>query len=313
MTPLKIVVLGGTGFVGRALVRRLAAQGHELKVLSRNLATHPDRLLPPDVQLRQLDVYDAECLREAFLGADVVINLVGILNEAGDSGRGFEHAHVDLTRAVVAACHAADVRRLLQMSSLNAGRGNSHYLKSRGDAEAVVKQSGLLWTVFEPSVIFGVGDGLFDRFATLLKRLPIIPLACAQARFAPVYIGDVVHAFTNALGDDKSIGEVYELYGPEVFSLKQIVQMSARQLGLSRLVLPLPSFLGRVHAFVCDFIPGKPFSSDNFRSLQTDSVGGIDGLHRLGIDATPVAQVLPEILGHGDDKQARLGRYRAMR
>ncbi|MEO7251132.1 MAG: complex I NDUFA9 subunit family protein [Arenimonas sp.] len=313
MTELKIVVLGGTGFVGRALVRRLSAHGHQMKVLSRNLATHPDRLLPPDVQVRQLDVYDPEALREEFLGADAVINLVGILNEAGDSGRGFEHAHVDLTRGVVAACHAAGVRRLLQMSSLNAGRGSSHYLKSRGAAEAVVKQSGLHWTVFEPSVIFGVGDGLFERFAIFLKRVPIIPLACAQTRFAPVYIGDVVQAFCNALEDDKTIGEVYELYGPDVYSLRQIVQMSARQLGRKRLVLPLPNVLGRLHAFVCDFVPGKPFSSDNFRSLQTDSVGGIDGLHRLGIVATPVAQVLPDILGHGDDKQARLSRYRAMR
>ena len=315
MTELKIIVLGGTGFVGRLLVKRLAGEGHQVTVLSRNLGSHFDRLLPPNVILRQLDVYDPEALREAFtaVAADAVINLVGILNESSDNGRGFERAHVALTRLVIAACQHSGVRRLLQMSSLNAGRGGSYYLKSRGDAEAAVKLSGLHWTIFEPSVIFGVGDGLFTRFAAILRHLPVLPLACAGSRFAPVYAGDVIEAFSRALGDRKTIGEVYELYGPEVFSLKQIVEMSARQLGLRRVIIPLPDFLGRIQAFACDFIPGKPFSSDNFRSLQTDSVGGIDGLHQLGIVPTRVAQVLPDILGHSEDKQARLARYRAMR
>ena len=313
MTELKIIVLGGTGFVGRLLVKRLAAEGHQLTLLSRNLASHFDRLLPPEVVLCEMDVYDPEVLRRAIVGADAVINLVGILNEHGDNGRGFKRVHVDLTKLVIAACQLSGVRRLLQMSSLNAGRGDSYYLKSRGEAEAAVKASGLQWTIFEPSVIFGMGDGLFTRFGALLMHLPVLPLACADAKFAPVYVGDVVAAFSRSLRDSKTIDEVYELYGPEVLSLKQIVQMSARQLGLKRLVVPLPDLLGRVQALVFDFVPGKPFSSDNFRSLQTDSVGGIDGLHRLGIAPTRVSQVLPDILGHSDDKQTRLGRYRAMR
>jgi NADH dehydrogenase len=240
-----------------------------------------------------------------------VVNLVGILNESGDDGKGFRHAHVELTKRVVAACKAAGVARLLQMSSLNAGRGSSHYLKSRGEAEAVVKTSGLHWTIFEPSVIFGMGDGLFTRFAALVKLLPVLPLACADAKFAPVYVGDVVEAFSRSLRDRQTIGEVYELYGPDVFSLSQIVQMTARQLGLRRLVIPLPDVLGRLQGLACDFVPGKPFSSDNFRSLQTDSVGGIDGLHRLAIVPTRVKQILPDMLGNSDDKQTRLARYRA--
>jgi len=313
MTELNIIVLGGSGFVGRLLIKRLAAEGHRLTVLSRNLAPHADRLLPPGVVLREMDVYDPDALRQAFAGADAVVNLVGILNEPGDNGRGFKRAHVDLTKLVIAACQLSGVRRLLQMSSLNAGRGSSYYLISRGEAEAAVKASGLRWTIFEPSVIFGVGDGLFTRFGALLKQLPVLPLARADAKFAPVFVGDVVEAFSRSLRDGRTVGEVYELYGPEVFSLRQIVQMCARQLGLRRLVIPLPDLLGRVQAWVCDFIPGKPFSSDNFRSLLTDSVGGIDGLHRLGIAPTRVSQVLPDILGHGDDKQSRLARYRAMR
>jgi NADH dehydrogenase len=312
MSPMRLVVLGGTGFVGRHLLARLLRDGHEVTLLSRNLAARAERLLPPGVVLRQVDVYDPDVLRHAFAGSDAVINLVGILNESGDNGRGFRRAHVELVKLVVAACELAGVKRLLQMSSLNAGRGDSYYLKSRGEAEAVVKASGLEWTLFEPSVIFGPGDGLFARFGALLQKLPVLPLACPDAKFAPVYVGDVVEAIARSLHDRAAIGEVYELYGPEVFSLREIVAMSARQLGLRRLVIPLPSLLGRLQGFACDFVPGKPFSSDNWRSLQLDSVGGIDGLHRHGIRATRVSEVLPEILGHGDDRQARYSRLRAM-
>jgi uncharacterized protein YbjT (DUF2867 family) len=312
MSPLRLVVLGGTGFVGRYLLERLLRDGHRIVLLSRNLASHAERLVPPGVDLRQADVYDPDALRAHFAGADAVINLVGILNESGDHGRGFRRAHVELAKLVIAACQLAGVRRLLQMSSLNAGRGDSHYLKTRGEAEAAVRNSGLDWTIFEPSVIFGPGDGFFARFGQLLQKTPLLPLACANAKFAPVYVGDVAEAFARSLHDPGAIGEVYELYGPEVFTLGEIVRMSARQLGLRRLVLPLPEPLGRMQGFACDFVPGKPFSSDNWRSLQTDSVGGIDGLHRLGIHATRVGSVLPDILGHADDKQARLSRLRAM-
>lgn len=313
MTPLKLVILGGTGFVGRHLVSRLARDGHRITLLSRNISLHPERLLPPGVELREMDVYDPTALQQAFTGADAVINLVGILNERGDNGRGFRRAHVELTKLVIAAMKLAGVRRLLQMSSLNAGRGHSHYLKSRGEAEAAVKASGLDWTIFEPSVIFGPGDGFFCRFAALIRHAPVLPLARAGARFAPVYVGDVVEAFVRALGNRRTFGEVYELYGPEVFTLKEIVRKTARQCGYRRLVLPLPDALGRLQAFICDFVPGKPFSSDNFRSLLTDSVGGVDGLHRLGIEPTRVDAKLPEILGHVHDRQSRYTRYRAAR
>jgi len=154
---------------------------------------------------------------------------------------------------------------------------------------------------------------LFTRFGQLLKLAPVMPLARANAKFAPVYIGDVVQAFRQALVDRKTIGEVYELYGAEIFTLKEIVQMSARQLGLKTVIVPLPDILGRLQAMIFDFVPGKPFSSDNFRSLLTDSVGGVDGLYRLNIRPTRVQEILPDILGHGDDRQARYDRNRADR
>ena len=311
--PLQIAILGATGFVGRALARRLQQDGHDITILSRNLNAHLLRLLPPEVKQINADVYDLEKLQHAIQGADAVINLVGILNEKGDNGRGFHRAHVQLTQTIIQACKNAGVNRLLQMSSLNAGRGESYYLKSRGEAEQAVKQSGLAWTIFEPSVIFGIGDGLFTRFGQLLKLAPVMPLARADAKFAPVYIGDVVQAFRQALGDKKTIGEVYELYGGEIFTLKQIVRMSAQQLGLKTLIIPLPDILGRLQGMVFDFVPGKPFSSDNFRSLLTDSVGGVDGLYRLNIRPTRVQEILPDILGHADDRQARYDRNRADR
>jgi uncharacterized protein YbjT (DUF2867 family) len=310
---MKIAVLGGTGFVGHALVERLAADAHAVMVISRNRARHLDRQLPPGVATRECDEYDSGALGRALQDSEVAINLVGILNEPGitNSGRGFTRAHVELTRSLIAACDKAGVPRLLQMSALNAGRGSSHYLRTRGESEALVKASGLDWTIFQPSVIFGPGDGFFCRFAALLKIAPVLPLARASAKFAPVYLGDVTEAFMRALVDAATSRQTYELYGPEVLTLAQLVRMTATQLGLHRLVLPLPDALGRLQATAMDFVPGKPFSTDNYRSLLTDSVGGIDGLHRLGIEPTRIAAILPDILGHGEDRQARLDRYRA--
>ena len=307
---MNITVLGGTGFIGRVLLARLAQEGHALTVLSRNPHAHLVRLLPPGTRVVTGDVYDPSLLKSAFAGQDAVINLVGILNESGDNGRGFQRAHVALTKLVIAACQLAGVRRLLQMSSLNAGRGDSFYLKSRGEAEAAVKASGLDWTIFEPSVVFGPGDGFFCRFGALLKLSPFLPLAKAGTKFAPVYVGDVVEAMRRALHERGTVGQVYELYGAETFTLGELVRMTARQLGFKRLVVPLPDALGRLQGLVFDFVPGKPFSSDNYRSLKLDSVGAVDGLHRLGITPTRIGPMLPAILGSDAVKQPRYDRYR---
>jgi uncharacterized protein YbjT (DUF2867 family) len=307
---MKIVVLGGTGFVGSHLIPRLAALGHHIDVLSRNPSAKPKLGVLPTVRLRAVDVYDRKELTKALRDADAAINLVGILNERGFGGAGFRRAHVELTATLIAACKDARVRRLLQMSALNAGRGESHYLKTRGEAETQVKSSGLDWTIYQPSVIFGPGDGLFCRFAGLLNLAPVLPLARATAKFAPVYVGDVVAAFVRTLNDRIAFSQTYELYGPEVLTLAEIVRMTARQLGLHRLVIPLPDPLGRLQALAMDFVPGKPFSTDNFLSLKLDSVGGVDGLYRLKLDKTPIEAALPEIL-HPQGKQARLDGYRA--
>ncbi|MGB3047432.1 complex I NDUFA9 subunit family protein [Dokdonella sp.] len=309
MKPLRIVVLGGTGFVGRHMVPRLHADGHRISVLSRNRDLNRELGVLPRVTVDNCDVHDRAALTRKLEGADAVINLVGILNEQGADGRGFHEAHVALTETLIAACKSARVPRILQMSALRAGEGASHYLRTRADAESRVRDSRLAWTIFRPSVIFGRGDGLFQRFAALLRMTPVLPIARAEARFAPVHVGDVVESFARALAHPHSIGHTYELVGPRVISLREIVKWTARLIGKRRWVIGLPDSLGYLQALIGEWLPGKPISRDNFRSLKLDSISEKDGLGELGIVAMPMEMIVPAMLG-ADARQQRLDRFR---
>jgi uncharacterized protein YbjT (DUF2867 family) len=309
MKPQRIVVLGGTGFVGSHLVPRLHADGHAITVLSRNRERHRELGVLPRVKVVNADVHDRAALARHLAGADAAINLVGILNERGSDGRGFRKAHVELTQTLIAACAEAGVPRLLQMSALRAGEGESFYLQTRGEAEACVQASPLAWTMFRPSVIFGPGDGLFFRFASLLRIAPVLPLARPHAAFAPVYVGDVAQAFARALIHPHTAGHIYELAGPRTIELAQIVRWTAQMIGKRRLVIPLPDALGFLQACVGEWLPGKPISRDNFRSLKLDSVAREDGLATLGIIATPMEQVMPALLADAG-RQQRFNRLR---
>lgn len=309
MKPLKIIVLGGTGFVGRHLVTRLQRDGHMISVLSRNRDQHRELGVLPRVSVVNADVHDRDALGRHLAGADAAINLIGILNESGSDGSGFRKAHVELTGKLLAACAAVGVPRLLQMSALRAGEGDSHYLATRGEADAKVKASSLAWTIFRPSVIFGPDDGLFYRFAKLLRITPLLPLARANAKFAPVYVGDVAEAFARALIHPHTIRRVYELAGPRVITLAELVRWTARMTDKRRLVVPLPDALGFMQAHVGEWLPGKPISRDNFRSLKIDSVSSEDGLAALGIIATPMDVVMPPLFA-GAGLQRRLDRFR---
>jgi uncharacterized protein YbjT (DUF2867 family) len=310
---MKILITGGSGFVGGHLVRRLAGAGHAVTVATRYAPAARDLTVVPGVTIRQLDPYNLEALSAALDGHDLAINLVGILNERGFGGKGFRRAHVELVEKLIIACEAAGVGRLIHMSALNAGRGDSHYLKTRGEAERLVEQAqagGQLRTcLFRPSTIFGPDDSFLNRFAGLLKISPMLPLACPSARFAPVYVGDVVEAFARVIEQDRLDGQAYELCGAEIWSLKDLVVWLAGQLGLRRLIVGLPGPLGRLQGLAFDLVPGKPFSSDNFKSLQVDSVCHQDGFGELEITPWGLSQLAPTWLGD-DTRQSRYQSYR---
>ena len=308
---MKVLILGGSGFVGSHLVRRLSREGHSITVVTRypNAARHLD--IVPRVKIRVFDPYDPERLGSALSGHDALINLVGILNESGRDGAGFRKAHVELVEIAIEACDKAGISRIIQMSALNAGKGESHYLRTRGEGEQRVRASSLRWTIFRPSTIFGPDDSFLNRFASLLAISPVLPLARPEAKFAPVYVGDVVEAFVRVLNERKHVGEIYELCGAETWALREIVDWIAELRGMRRWVIGLPDALGRLQGRVFDFVPGKPFSSDNFKSLLLDSVCSDDGLDRLGISPWPMSEKAAEWLG--EDRQGRFRRFREIR
>jgi NADH dehydrogenase len=301
MAPRSICVLGGSGFVGTHLCAALARDGWRITVPTRNPARCGHLAPIPSLKLVAADVHDPEMLRALCAGQRAAVNLVGILNERGRSGAGFSRVHVELVRKLVDACRRERVDRLLHVSALNADAdGPSHYLRSKGRGERVIRaESGpdLAWTIFQPSVIFGPRDDFVNRFARLLRAIPLgLPLARPGARFAPVWVGDVVAAMQRALADDATAGDCYELCGPERLALVDIVRRVRDRLGVARAVIGIPDVAARLQAAICDFVPGKPFSTDNYRSLLVDSVCKVNGLARLGIQPQPLDAILPKYL-----------------
>lgn len=314
MKEQTICLLGGTGFVGRHLANRLSDKGYQVRIPTRRRERHRALLVNPRITLVAADVFDADALRAQLTGCDAVINLVGILNESG--AHSFARVHVELARQVVQACRETGVRRVLHMSALNASASEtrSQYLRTKGEAEDLVHAAasqGLQVTSFRPSVIFGPDDSLFNRFAQLLRLTPLVfPLACPDARVTPVYVGDVVDAFARALGDPATIGKRFDLCGPEVYTLRELVVYTADTLNLHRRVLGLGTRLSRLQARLLEFVPGKPFSRDNFFSLQKDGVCTHNGLDSLEITPTSIHAVVPLSLGSRSTR-GRYSRYRS--
>jgi uncharacterized protein YbjT (DUF2867 family) len=301
MARLRICLLGGTGFVGKRLAARLSEAGHDVTILTRHAARHRDILVLPTVRLAQGDAHDTGFLRQQFEGRDSVINLVGILNEKGRSGKGFTRAHTELPEKIVQACREAGVPRLLHMSALHAARlAPSHYLRTKALGEEAVLRAespDFHATSFRPSVIFGPGDGFLNRFASLLRLAPgAFPLACPEARFQPVHVDDVVQAFVKSLDKHKTFGNRYDLCGPKVYTLREIVKYVAQLLGKRVCVIGLPNSLSYLQAAMLEFVPGKPFSLDNYRSLQIDSVCEKGFPELFGITPKSLEEIAPGYL-----------------
>ncbi len=299
-----ILVIGGTGFIGGHVVAALAKDGRRVTVPTRRRESGKRLILLPTVDVLEADVSDDATLARLVAGKDAVINLVGILH--GDA-KAFEAAHVDLPKRIVAACRKAGVPRLLHMSALGASSaGPSMYLRSKAGGEAVVEEAGtvgdsghppLAVTIFRPSVVFGRDDHFLNLFATMQRWLPVIPLAKADAQFQPVSVHDVAAAFAVTLDDDESFSRTYELTGPRIYTLADLVRIAgtyrAGAHGRPRPVLPLPDVLGRLQAAFLEFAPGPTLMSrDNFDSMRTDNVasGGYAGLTDLDIVPTTLEQ-----------------------
>lgn len=294
----KVALVGGSGFVGSHLTHHLHNAGYRCRVLTRHPFRH--RELQLSAELRKVNPHDPEALADAFEDCDAVINLVGVLH-GGTRGREFRQAHVRLTETIVEACHQTGIGRLLHMSALHADQamGSSDYLRSKGEGENRAHTLGkpdIAVTSFRPSVIFGPGDSFLNRFADLLKIPGPLPLACANTRFAPVHVRDVVEAFTRALPDRNTFGKRYDLCGDETFTLEEIVRLVAFHTRHYKEIIRLPNWAARLQAEVLQYAPGKPFTPDNYLSLQTDSVCSHNGLGDLGITPTAMRPLLADLL-----------------
>jgi NADH dehydrogenase len=301
---MNVCVLGGSGFVGTELVIRLVRAGHWVRVPTRNLS-HAERLRVLDtVELRVANVHEPRVLSQLLRGCDAVVNLVGILNPHRQAS--FELVHTELAAKVMAAARTAAVRRVLQMSALGAAaEAPSRYLRSRAAAEARLRapphgeppRAEPEVTIFRPSVIFGPRDSLTNRFARLLRLTAgVLPLARARTRFAPICVYDVAAALLCALEARSSAGQIYELCGPQILTLEEIVRLTARVARLPCRIFPLPDVIARLQGLVMGLLPGKPFTLDNFRSLTRDAVCREDGCRRLGLVPQPMLALLPTYL-----------------
>ena len=271
-TNSTLCVLGGSGFVGRHVCAALAARGLRVLVPTRDRERAKHLTMLPTVEPVTADVHDPATLKRLLQGCDAVINLVGVLH----SGRGnasFAAGHAELARNLVTACRESGVRRLLHMSSLNAvPTAPSEYLRSKGEAEAVVRESGLDYTVFRPSIIFGREDNFLNLFAQMLKNFPLLIVPAAAARFQPVFVGDVARVFADALPRQDSIGQSYDLCGPKVYTMLQLAQFVAHTTGRERLIFGADELLTNIMAVALECLPGKLMSLDNVRSMSVDSV-----------------------------------------
>ncbi len=313
MIQKKICILGGTGFVGHHLASELCRAGFDILVPSRNRERHRSLFVLPRVDVVDADIHDQATLERLFDGCDVVINLAAILNEAGHDT--FRKVHVELPRKIVAACKSAGVARLLHMSALNAdaGKGSSAYLRSKGEGEQIVLGAGgddLAVTVFRPSVIFGIDDHFFTTFANMLTLLPVLPVFCADARLAPVYVGDVVEIMQKSLNDDATFGQAYDLCGPETFTLLELAEYTARLVNPKRKVMAIGPGLSALAGRILGMLPGKLFTYDNYLSLQTPAIcQGRPLPSYFGVEPTRVDAVVPKYIGRQDIR----GRYDVMR
>jgi NADH dehydrogenase len=300
-----VLVVGGSGFIGHHLCAELARRSLKVTVPTRRRERAKDLILLPTVDVVEADVNAPGVLERLTRGKQAVVNLVGVLhgrrgraNERGpnDYGPDFARAHVELPQAIVSACRATGVRRLVHVSALGASaQAPSQYLRSKGIGEQVVfAAEDLDVTVFRPSVVFGPEDRFLNTFAALARRLPVLAIPCPQARFQPVYVSDLAHAIATSLDDMVSHGWRYELGGPREYTLRELVELVCRITGRGRWIVGLPDGLARMQAWMLEHLPGKLMSRDNLDSMKVPNVTSAP--FPFGIQPQPIEAVLPSYL-----------------
>jgi len=303
MKSLRVLVLGGSGFVGRHVCEQLVRAGHSVTVPTRRAQHAAGVQTLPKLTVLETRALDDATLIRLMTGHDAVVNLIAVLH--GDETR-FERVHVQLPERIAAAMQSVGVRRLVHVSALGADlQGPSMYQRSKARGEAVLQAAGLDLTLLRPSVIFGAEDKFLNLFADLQMLAPFMPLAGSSTRFQPVWVCDVAAAIVRCLQDRQTIGQTIEACGPETFTLSELVQRSGQWAGVNagqgRPVIPLPRWVGWLQALGMELLPGEPLMSrDNLASMQVDNVasGQAPGLLSLGIAPAAASAVAPTYLGH---------------
>ncbi len=270
-----IILLGGSGFVGKHLAIELAQRGYRVTLPSRRPHRLNELKVLANISIIKANIMDQAELTSICKGHDVIFNLVGILNETGKNS--FRKIHIDFVKSIVHASQTNNIKRILHISALGANQasGGSLYLRTKGEGENLLHtfgQNKLQVTSFQPSVIFGPDDSFINRFSSILKLCQgIFPLACANSRFSPVYIGDAVSAMADKIENAGSFSKRFPLCGPETLTLKQIVELINKAQQSKCKIIALPDSLAKIQAIVLQSLPGKLFTMDNYRSLQTPS------------------------------------------
>ena len=299
---MRILAIGGAGFIGRQVVGRLVAQGHVVHVPTRQFQHGRALLVHPTVTVIQADIHDDATLERLVAGCDIVMNFVGILHsrEGQPYGPDFDRAHVQLPRRIAQACRTHQVKRFIHISALGADlQGPSGYLRSKAAGEQAIRNTFASagqgdFTIFRPSVVFGPEDKFMNMFAQLARFLFVLPIAGAHAKMQPVFVGDVATGVMNALTLPAAANKTYDLAGPRVYTLGELVKLAALWSGHPRVVVDLPMGLGRLQAMVFERLPGEPLlSRDNLASLSVDNVSAAHIDSDLNLVMTPLESVAP--------------------
>ncbi|RLL51549.1 complex I NDUFA9 subunit family protein [Mariprofundus sp. EBB-1] len=302
----RVCIIGGSGFVGRSIVDQAIAAGHQVSVACR----HPERardLLIKGVKLHAVDVTDGRGMDTALKNQDVVIYLVGLLFEKGRQN--FASAHVDGVARTITACKQAGIKQYIHMSALGAGDViESSYASTKGEAESLVRDSGLNWTIFRPSIIYGAGDNFFNKFKAMSALLPIMPVISGSSLFQPIWVEDVARAFVCSIGNKHVSGQRYDLGGPKAYSFQAMLELLMNTLDRNRLLIPVPGFAAKLMATFTGILPTPPITLDQLKLLSHDNTIDGEAFPTQFGTASALEQILPSYIGQSqaEELQQRL-------